>query len=202
MCSRRPIHRSRGPSQDRFWRRFTILSDVSLTIPLVGIRSACRPDKAFARRRTSASALPGFDEIDRAVPDFDVAGHLDHRSGLFLGPLNMDQSGCVFRIALGAGLSVGCPLAGGRLDPVLLIDRGNRNPGLCLAPGVRDFQSGNDLEFSPCAGLRRECALSDPISWKPRHQRDRGACLQYVASIKVHDRFPHFSDLKVVRMWV
>ncbi len=133
----------------------------------------------------------GLGQIDSAVLRRNPAGDLDHLRLFACRPGDVQHLGAVMGIARQHRLAVGRPLAVARSDPVFLIDRRQRDPGLADAGGPCDFEPRRDLEIAPGAGRRIEVHVGAGQRRPFRGKRQRHAGFEKFAS--VHGRLPNLS---------
>jgi hypothetical protein len=111
-------------------------------------------------------------EIRRTIARRDAARDFDHRGRFPVRPFDMQHLGCVFGIAREPGLRGVCrPGAAERSEPVRLVHRGRRYPGLCLALRLLDFEARHDLEIAPRARPDHEGAFGAPRARQARRRR-------------------------------
>ena len=176
---------------------------ISVFLPAVILSDVCFDDAVdrnelgahgveFALGRCEIDrGLAGPGQIDGAVLRRNPAGDLDHGRLFACRPGDVQHLGAVMGIARQHRLAVGGPLAIARFDPIFLIDRRQRDPGLAEACGLGDLEPRHDLETAPRARRRIEIHVGTG-----ERRPFRGKCQRHAGFEKfssMHGRPPKLS---------
>ena len=163
-----------------------ISSDVCLTMPVDRNEVGARRVELAVGRSEIDRGLAGPGQIDCAVLRRNPAADLDHGRGFVRPPGDVQHFGAVMGIARQHRLAVGGPLAVARFDPIFLIDRRQRDPGLADAGRLCNLEPRHDLETAPSARRRIEVHVGAGELRPFRGKRQRHAGFEKFASVHGH----------------